>query len=235
MLDKFIGLYYTGNMKNTSNIRTLTGIGIVIVGILALLSSLDILNLNNLFSNWWPLLVIAGGGLILLNNPRQYAWAALVITAGALWQLRELGIIEFSIFQLFWPAVIIAIGLSVITQHSGRHTKVEASKLDNASAVLGGVDTKNESDDYQGGKTTAILGGVVLDLRHATIKSEAVLDVFVLCGGVEIKVPEHWIIRSEIMPILGGVENKTNVTDKPKAPILTIVGTVALGGIEIKH
>ncbi|MNI80242.1 hypothetical protein D3C73_1367580 [compost metagenome] len=112
---------------------------------------------------------------------------------------------------------------------------MEASKLDNASAVLGGVDTKNESDDYQGGKTTAILGGVVLDLRHATIKSEAVLDVFVLCGGVELKVPEHWIIRSEIMPILGGVENKTNVTDKPKAPILTIVGTVALGGIEIKH
>ncbi len=220
---------------NTHIARTATGAAIIGVGIVALLSSLDILNLNHIFASWWPVLVVIGGGLILLNNPRQYAWGILVIVAGILWQLREFGVIEFSIFQLFWPAIIIAIGLSVITRQSAHRVKAEASKLDDVSALLGGVDTKNESDDYQGGKATAILGGVVLDLRHATIKKEATLDVFVLCGGVELKVPEHWVIRSQVMPILGGIENKTNVTDKPKAPVLTIVGTVALGGVEIKH
>jgi predicted membrane protein len=220
---------------NTQIARTTTGAAIIAVGIIALLSSLDILNLNHIFATWWPLLVIIGGGLILLNNPRQYAWAILVIAAGVLWQLREFNIIEFSIFQLFWPAIIIAIGLSVITRQSARRSIIEANKLDDVSALLGGVDTKNESDDYQGGRATAILGGVVLDLRHATIKKEATLDVFVLCGGVELKVPEHWVIRSQVMPVLGGIENKTNVTDKPKAPVLTIVGTVALGGVEIKH
>ena len=54
------------------------------------------------------------------------------------------------------------------------------------------------------------MGGVDLDLRKARMgPSPAVLDVVAFWGGIELKVPAGWNVEGQVMPILGGFEDKT--------------------------
>ena len=51
------------------------------------------------------------------------------------------------------------------------------------------------------------MGGCEIDLRHASIDGEAVIDIFALWGGVELRVPPDWTVVSRVTPILGGVDD----------------------------
>lgn len=215
--------------------RVIAGVGIVTVGVLALLNAIGVVAVGDIFRDLWPSAIILAGILIFINQPREFVWPLIIVTAGMLLQLRELDIVTFNVWQLFWPIVIIAIGLSVLINRSYTHSKNTNKKdLDEIAVLLAGSTTKNESKDYKGGKVSAVFGGAELDLRNAAIKDEAILNVFVLFGGVEIKVPEGWAVKSTVTPVAGGVDIKTKETDK-KAPVLTITGDVAFGGLEIKH
>jgi len=213
-----------------------TGLIILAVGVGALLSSLNIINFTTTILDWWPLLVIATGLMIFIANPRQFVWPILVIAAGVLLQLRQLEIVTFNVWQLFWPIVIIAFGLSVIFNRTHSHENVTKKELDEQTAVFAGSKIKNESKDYKGGNLTAIFGGVELDLREANIKTEATINISAVFGGVTLLVPLGWTVKSKILPVAGGVENKTvTVKDAKNGPILYLAGDVFCGGVEIKH
>jgi hypothetical protein len=76
-------------------------------------------------------------------------------------------------------------------------------------------------------------------LRQASIApgTEAVIDVFAFWGGIEIKVPEDWIVINRVMPLMGGVDDKTR-TPNPTPPVekrLVISGIVVMGGVGLKN
>ena len=102
-------------------------------------------------------------------------------------------------------------------------------------AWMSGTESRNTSKDYKGGKVTAIMGGVDIDLRNAVIKKNATLEVFALMGGVEVKVPRGWVVKSQAVVFLGGIENKADDVTKAGAPTLTLVGNVVMGGVEVKY
>lgn len=213
-----------------------TGLIILAIGIGTLLSSLNIINFTTAFLDWWPLLVIATGVMVFIGNPRQFVWPLIIVVAGVLLQLRQLDIVTFNVWRVFWPILIIALGLSVIFNRTHSHKNVTKKELDEQTAVFAGSKIKNESKDYKGGNLTAIFGGVELDLREATIVSEATINISAIFGGVTLLVPLGWTIKSKIMPIAGGVENKTvSVKDKKNGPVLYLAGDVFCGGVEIKH
>jgi len=214
--------------------RTIAGGAIISIGVLALLNSLNVMSIGDIFRDWWPAAIILAGALFFMNDPRNFIWPLILVTAGTLLQLRELDIISVNPWQLFWPLVIIAVGISTLVNRSHSHKGVNKKDLDNISVFLAGSTTKNESKDYKGGKVSTVLGGADIDLREAVIKDEAVLNVFTVLGGTDIRVPVGWEVKSTITPIAGGVEVKTKPAGK-NAPILTIVGDVVLGGIEIRH
>lgn len=220
---------------NKSLARIITGLVILAVGIAAFLDALNVINFWQHFGTWWPLALIAAGVLTFINDFRNFVWAIAMVVLGVLFQLRTLDVVDFNIFALIWPVIIIAIGVSVLINRSVSTKNIRVQDLDNVSAIFGGVETINKSSNYQGGKATAVFGGVSIDLRDADIKKEATLNVFAICGGVELKVPRHWKVQSQVFPILGGVESKAHSEDKSdKAPVLIITGTVALGGVEVR-
>lgn len=214
--------------------RTIAGVGIIIVGVLALLDTLNVTTVSDIFRTWWPTAIAFAGILMFINQPRQFVWPLIVVGAGTLLQLRELDIITFNVWQLFWPVVIIAVGLSVLVNRSHTHKDVNKKDLDDLTVLLAGSVTKNESKNYKGGKVSAIMGGADIDLRDAAIKDEATLDVFAFWGGVTLKVPEGWVVKSKITPVAGGVDIKTKPAGK-NAPVLYLVGDVVMGGVEVKH
>ena len=222
-------------MNKQQVLRIVTGSLVIILGIGALLDAVNVLDFWGFAATWWPLGIILIGLLVLWNNVRQFVWAGVLILGGILLQLRNLGYVDFNVWSLFWPAILIAVGVSIILNRSLTPKHAKTQDVDNVSAVFGGVETINNSKHYQGGKASAIFGGVSIDLRDAKIDKEATLDVFALCGGVEVKVPREWRVQSHTLPILGGVETK-NAGQKAddKSPVLIISGTVALGGVEVK-
>ena len=102
-------------------------------------------------------------------------------------------------------------------------------------AILGGVSRGNNSRAFRGADLLAIMGGCELDLRQAAIHGEAVIDVFTMWGGIEIRVPEDWTVVSEILPLMGGVEDKTRPPQGATVHRLTLRGFAIMGGVEIRN
>lgn len=215
--------------------RSITGLLIIAVGLSFLLTNLNVLPFSVAIGNWWPMFVIVGGVLILLNDRKNYLWALLVIALGIIFQLNQLNIIDVNPWQLFWPAVIIIVGVSIMTSHKVPRKNIAASEREDVTAVLSGSETKVQSKDFKASRVTAVCGGVTLDLREATIKKEATIDLFSLWGGIEIYVPKNVIVKNNTSVILGGVENNTVADTDRDAPVLHVVGDVVMAGVEINN
>lgn len=226
--------YY--EVMNTSSLsRTIWGVGILAIGIGFLLDALNVLSFNNFMGTWWPLLLIVGGLAALIGNPRQYLFPVGFIVVGVLLQLDRLKVIDVEVGALIWPAIIILVGLSLLFRQGAGHTKLSNDDESDMFAALAGIDTKVTSQTYAGGKATAVMAGISLDLRQANIKDVAQLDLFTFWGGIELKVPSTWRVHVAGTPLMGGWENKAGLPDDKKAPVLNINATCIMGGVEIKN
>lgn len=222
-------------MKQTAT-RITTGIIILAIGVGALLGALNLIPFWDWFSSFWPLLVIITGIFVLVGDLRQnYIWGSAILIVGILLQLKSAGVVDFNFFSLIVPTLLIATGLTIILHVSNRPSiKAGSNDVDDVAVIFSGSEVKNKSQNYQGGRVTAVFGGAVLDLRDAKIQKQATLDIFTVCGGVEIKVPRDWKVVAKAAPIAGGIENKSEGSDNSKAPVLIITGAVIMGGVDIK-
>lgn len=216
--------------------RTIIGLLIVAVGASFLLTNLNILPFDVGIAQWWPLFIVAGGVVMLLSDVRNYLWALLVIGLGVLFQLKQFGIVDVNPWQLFWPAIIIVLGVSVMTSRGSSRGKIAASDREDVMAILSGSEVRVESKDFKGSRVTSICGGAMIDLRKAVIKKEATIDVFAFWGGIEIIVPEHVMVKNNTSAIMGGVEQQAGGDAvKEGSPILYITGDVVMSGVEVKR
>lgn len=199
-----------------------------------LLDNANIIEFGELAAKWWPLLVVLAGLVMFINDTKSYLWALVVVGVGVLFQLRELDVVDVNPWQLFWPAVVIVVGISIIFSRSPGH-KVSKSERDDMTAILGGSEQQNTSNDFKGSKLTAVMGGAKLDLRKAKIKKEATVELFTFWGGIELVVPRNVIVRNQTSAILGGVEDKTDQELTKDAPVLYVIGDVIMAGVEIKN
>ena len=194
---------------------------------------------------YWPAVLIFVGAAKILQarNTPAVVGGSLLILAGA-WLLgARIGLIDQSFWRVlrtYWPLLLVAVGLSTMWRALMRRRQNEQERVDardtvSSAAFLGGLKRVNASPHFKGGEATAVMGGVVLDLRKAQITGEAVLDVFAMWGGVELQVPETWAIDLRVTPLLGGVDDKTRPVTDPGAPRLVLRGTVLMGGVEIKN
>lgn len=222
--------------------RFVLGLGIILIGILFLLGNLDIINPHDYLQLWPALLVIIGiAYLIQSQNGPGRVWGIILTFIGAALLLDRLYFIHFSLWD-YWPLIIIFVGVMMIVRGTHHHRDIsspiaessDANSYIKAIAILAGFKRKNNSQDFKGGELTAIMGGLEIDLRDASIKGEAIIDIFAMMGGVEIRVPEDWLIIIEGFPFMGGFEDKTRAP-KESTKRLVIKGTAIMGGVEIKN
>ena len=161
----------------------------------------------------------------------------LIFGAGSVLLLKNLNVFSFRLFDL-WPLILVALGGGMLYQAVIRHRSVAADgdSTISAIAILGGVERTIGTQDFRGGELTAVMGGCEIDLRDADIQEEqAVLNVFAFWGGIELKVPENWVVVVQGLPIMGGFEEHTHPRkDGPKKRLL-IKGFVIMGGVEIRN
>lgn len=101
-------------------------------------------------------------------------------------------------------------------------------------AIFSGIERRVASPAFKKADLTAIMGGIEFDLRQAAADhGEAVIEVFVTWGGIEITVPPDWAVSNKITAIMGGVEDQSAGTQMSQNR-LVVKGVVLMGGVTIK-
>ena len=228
-------------MKKSSLIRAFLSIVIVALGGVLLLKNLEVINIS--WDIFWGTVWAAGfvlSGLVNIFNYRNktaWIWGLLLVAIGVLIGFNSYGIVDVSIWKIFWPVVLIAAGLAMMFNTSPKGVK-RSKKLDKDNAGSEKIacfwgEEDAVKGDYTGGSLVAIFGGVDLDLRQAKIKDGSVIEIFTFCGGVNITLPDDVIVKNEVRGFLGGTDDKTLPKDSAKKT-LHLKGECILGGLEIK-
>jgi hypothetical protein len=220
--------------------QLLMGLIIISVGVIFTLDNMGVADARS-YLRFWPAGLIAIG-LLKVQQARGSGGTAggfAMIAVGGWLLLDSLEIISVSIWQL-WPILLVFFGASMVWQGiSGRRRGAGLSTDANATisglAVLGGITRSNNSRRFRGGDLTAVMGGCVIDLRQAAIDGDAVLDVFAMWGGIELRIPDDWTVVSRVVPLLGGFDDKTHPPPGESAHRLIIKGIAIMGGIEVKN
>lgn len=215
------------------------GLLIMLVGVVFTLDNLEIADARR-FLRYWPVGLIAIGLAKLWQVKNGYGSAlggVLFVIAGGWLLLDNLNVIDVS-FVDFWPVLLIAAGSIIVWQGiRGRQHPLPGPADDtiNAIAVLSGVNRGSNSNAFRGGELTAFMGGCEIDLRQAAVNGEAVIDVFAMWGGIEIRVPENWRVIGRVTPVMGGFDDTTRPPQGASAHKLIVRGVVLMGGVEVKN
>jgi len=215
--------------------RVWLGIFFLLFGLGFLLHQADIINLSQLLSNWWPLLLIMIGGVLLINRKHSSVSSGLLlIFIGLLFLINQW--VDVNLAPYIWPLIFIVIGLIIIFTRGKQKNTLHRDADLNTFALFSGAEVNSQSKNFQGGSVTAIFGGAEIDLREAVVAEEASINITTLMGGADITVPENVRVELSGIPILGGWENKTRVREENEGiPTLKINCLTILGGVDIKN
>ncbi|MCD4745114.1 MAG: cell wall-active antibiotics response protein [Bacteroidales bacterium] len=236
--------------KQRSDRRLIAGILLIALGFFLVLDIYDIFSFNFRYYliSWKTLLI--GIGLIAIYHKDQRITGIVLISLGIIFWLPEFYNFHISFRKIFWPLVLIGFGVILLSrrwsfQRQGEDFKDKFDSSDSKNdvdyiddlALFGGGNRNIVSQNFKGGKVTAIFGGSEFNFKGAVpAKDNCVIDVFTVFGGSKFIVPDDWHIKTDVVSVFGGFSDKRNVnpnTDNPEKTLL-IKGLVIFGGGEIK-
>lgn len=233
--------------KTKTGGRIVIGSFILLMGVAFLLSNFDLIDFNIpqfIFS--WPTILVIIGTIIIINSNDVAGY--ILASFGILFLLGRY--YDFNPWD-FWPVLLIVIGLYILLNvhkrprgcarttntRGGRGVDVNDDFIDEV-AIFGGGKKYINSKNFVGGKTTAIFGGLELDLLDAQLApGEQTIDMLAIFGGVSFFIPRDWKVVVKLTPIFGGFSDERrrnpNMVDTGEK-VIVIKGLVLFGGGEIK-
>jgi len=241
-------------IKGHRNGKRMAGLVIVAVGAVLLSRQMGVI-----FPEWllsWPMLLIVMGLYVGAKHQfRKPGWIFMCL-AGGIFLMDEF-VPGISLSYYMWPVLIIIIGLFMIFGRENKWERewkrrkafgknaikeamqrMETNPEDyiNHVSIFGSIEKNIISKDFRGGDIVCIFSGTEINLSRAEIKQPVVMEVVNVFGGTSLILPPNWEVKSEMVAILGGIEDKriqqASIPDNQN--ILIIRGTTVLGGIEIK-
>lgn len=230
-------------MKNQNTSTVFIAIILIIFGGLALLSTLGHLqfNIQEYFSIALIPIII---GIQMLINRNFPSGIALIFVGLIIYIPKLLTPEQVDIFhKIKIPLILILLGAYFLFKELFNTQKhllpinqgISEADYIEENNIFSGSSKNYATQSFRGGKINCIMGGSELDLSSAKMISPAELQVSCIMGGIELKIPRDWNVQAKISPILGGIEDKggNSIIDPNK--ILTITGTIVMGGVEIKR
>lgn len=218
--------------------RLIIGLAILALGALWTLDNLNFLESED-FTQWWPAVIVAIGAVQFFNRKTNRIGPVLLMVAGVFLLVVTVGGYDFDLGDLI-PLAIALFGAKLVWDAVGRRSVRAGIANDDSTvssfAMMAGVHWQSTSRAFRGGEVNAIMGGVELDLRNVEIKpgDEPIIDALAIMGGVEIFVPMGWKIAANVLPIMGGFEDKTS-RGSETGPTLTVRGTAIMGAVVVSN
>jgi predicted membrane protein len=187
----------------------------------------------------WQMLLIAIGVINISNNSRHpFGW--ILIAIGGFFLISELYGLPHSFRLIFWPGLLIMIGLILIFGASRffRRKEFVTSKGQDfieEVAVFGGGDRYVNSKAFRGGKIVSVFGGSKIDLSKVELgEGDVEIEIVAVFGGSTILVPNDWNVKLEIFHIFGGYSDKRARGQVDYNKTVLIKGVAIFGGGELK-
>lgn len=222
--------------------RLLIGIFVLLFGALLLAKNLGILNyeISQYIFNWRMILVVIG--IINLSIHSDKTPGVVLLFIGIALYLPEFFDFHFNFWQLFWPSILILIGIMLILRKNVFGTCEKKPDVDSGDVVdevnvFGGSEKFIQSDAFQGGRVTCIFGGSNLNLARSKLaKGKMYIDMFAVFGGMKLILPDDWKVKIQVVSIFGGFKDGrlSSKMDYDNESELIIKGFVLFGGGEIK-
>jgi len=237
--------------------RVLTGLFLVAAGTLLFAFKMGLPLPPWLFT--WPVALIAFGILVCVRHNSINAGGIILILVGGLNLIDKLEP-ELNFHAFIAPVIIIILGLVFILKPkrmwkhkrkwnekvvedfdaSWKHAYDEKNNDDSdyidSTSVFGGVKKNILSKNFKGGEITCFMAGAEFNLSQCDIQNQVVLEVTQVFGGTKLIIPANWRIKSEVVTVFGGIEDK-----RPLQPgninydkVLVLIGTTVFGGIDIR-
>ena len=230
--------------SHLSSNRAVIGVILVIAGLFLIVRNTGFFPhfLDDIIFSW-PMLLVTIGLVITVGSSGGKTSGIIVMAVGAFFLVPIIFRETFHVYNMFWPSIFIIVGIIFIfaRRHSwgsmSSTTQTGDDFVDYVNIFSGG-ERQIVSENFKGGKITAIFGGNELDLTKARLANGTnVLEIACIFGGTTIIVPDDWYVRIEVTPILGGFGDSRKLqpgrTFSPDR-ILVIKGAVIFGGGELK-
>jgi len=234
---------YKDDRPSRTNNRIIIGVVLVIAGLFLVIRNTgffpDFID-NVVFS--WPMLLVAIGLVMTLGGTDKTA-GVIVMAVGGFFMIPLIFRETFHIYNMFWPSIFIIVGVIFIASKRRGWNAVSSKGavgddfVDYVNVFSGG-ERQIVSQNFKGGKVTAIFGGIEIDLTKAKLApGRSELEIACVFGGATIIVPDDWFVTIEVTPILGGFSDSRKLSpgrtvDQTKH--LLIKGVVIFGGGEVK-
>jgi predicted membrane protein len=231
--------------KKSGRAHLLLGIVLMFLGLFLIADLADIVpwRMRDFLFTWQALLIFLG--LIFLSNKENKGTGVVLIVVGSFFLLPRVIDVPDYWRGLFWPAMLIVMGLVVIfgsrrhgsSSYFGGHKQKATGEnwLDDVT-VFGGGDRIISSQQFEGGKITHIFGGSKIDFSRAKLApGRHYLELTLIFGGTKLIIPEAWDVKVEVTSVFGGFSDKRVrsivVADTDRS--LVITGSSIFGGGEI--
>lgn len=234
---------YRQDHHHLTNNRAIIGIILVLIGLFLVLRNTGFFPgfIDHIIFSW-PMLLVAIGLVITIGSSGGKTSGIIVMAVGAFFLIPHIFRETFDI-NMFWPSIFIIIGvIFIFSKRRGWNavstvTPTGDDYIDYVHVFSGG-ERQIVSDNFRGGKVTAIFGGSEIDLTKARLaQGTSELEIACVFGGTTIIVPDDWNVKIEVVPVLGGFGDSRKlvpgrVVDTTKQ--LVIKGAVVFGGGEVK-
>ena len=214
--------------------RLVIGLSVLGAGVIFWLDQIDRIDAHD-YLRWWPVAVIGVGVGHLLD--RRYAAAAVWAAIGTFFLFPVIGYETPDLWIIIaaWPLLISAAGVTLIVQAlRPRPWSPTAGTGFRAVAVMAG-NVRHIVVPTPGGEAVAVMGGCDIDIsRTALLGNEMVIDVLTVWGDIGIRIPRGWKLVNQVLPILGGLDDKTDEA-ADDAPRVIVRGSAIMAGVEVRN
>ena len=221
--------------------QAVLGVLIVGLGLLLTADNFDLIEADRIL-RFWPMVFVAVGltKLAQSDTTTGQVFGGVLALVGVSMIVDEFWSIDLDLDRM-WPIALVAVGAFIVYRAArgetfcGPTAQATADSQISEFAFWSGKVRKIASPGFRRADLTAVMGGIEVDLRGASTPSgqDAVIDVFVWWGGVEITVPPDWAVSNQVVAIMGGADDSSTGTQAATNRLI-VRGFVIMGGVEIK-
>ena len=232
----------------------LWGLFFILIGVGIAGNVMNIWDFHLFFDGWWTLLIIVPCFISMLQTGFSTG-STVGFIIGVLLLMNYHVDFNFNIWQLIIPVILVLIGVRIMFQgafhkkinyehtysaggNSGMNGGAGGSNYTNASkGEYSAVFSSNHihiTEPFYGTSLNSAFGAIVLDLRDAQITGDVEINASAIFGGIDIYLPHGVKVKTNNVPIFGGVSNKHTQAVDPSAPTVYLNSTCMFGGIDIK-